>query len=314
MLPIAAVGAVAYAQTTPPAPMPITAPPVVTVKVVPVPLQPAKAITIKDLFSGAVAPRQMLLKDLDASWVHMQTGAAMDANIYTQLFSMFRGISGYFSRGETVSIGGETYLIAYSTKTQQVLPEIFAKNAAPTPVKVTPDMQLELSLLNIRTTGSFTNIRPFVLAEELAANEAAMEPTTKPEPPTAMDTSSHKVAPKSPDNMKQLGLALMMYTQDYDEVLPPVQSAEQVKTLIMPYVKNSDVFYQPGVHKLYTINGTISKHKLVEIKYPASFCVYYEPMPGKDGSRWTLYMDGHVKKVTPDEWEKVKKFSKITDK
>jgi prepilin-type N-terminal cleavage/methylation domain-containing protein/prepilin-type processing-associated H-X9-DG protein len=46
-------------------------------------------------------------------------------------------------------------------------------------------------------------------------------------------------------NMKQLGLALMMYTQDYDELMPPIASgfrpAGTWRNLIQPYMKSVQI-------------------------------------------------------------------------
>lgn len=72
-------------------------------------------------------------------------------------------------------------------------------------------------------------------------------------------------------NMKQIGTAVMMYVQDYDEVYPPSQvplsppapanSVMSWPTLIFPYVKSEGVFVCPdgetGVKSVtLTVNGT----------------------------------------------------------
>ena len=50
-------------------------------------------------------------------------------------------------------------------------------------------------------------------------------------------------------NLKQIGLGLLMYAQDYDETLPPTQDVPQgwwnYKNLIISYVKNDKVFSMP---------------------------------------------------------------------
>lgn len=49
-------------------------------------------------------------------------------------------------------------------------------------------------------------------------------------------------------NMKQLGLALMQYTQDYDEKLPHrrIVNGEGWDTLVLPYVKTKAIFRCPS--------------------------------------------------------------------
>jgi prepilin-type processing-associated H-X9-DG protein len=45
-------------------------------------------------------------------------------------------------------------------------------------------------------------------------------------------------------NMKQLGLALLMYVQDYDEKFPP---AAEWMDMTLPYLKNENTYRCPGV-------------------------------------------------------------------
>src|SRR4051812_11595280 len=48
-------------------------------------------------------------------------------------------------------------------------------------------------------------------------------------------------------NLKQISLALMQYTQDYDEMIPAVQHGTQSFTvLIDPYLKSSQVWKCPS--------------------------------------------------------------------
>src|SRR6186713_2762458 len=48
-------------------------------------------------------------------------------------------------------------------------------------------------------------------------------------------------------NVKQLGLALMQYTQDYDEAMPPIENrAGSWRSLIQPYMKSNAVTACPS--------------------------------------------------------------------
>jgi hypothetical protein len=86
----------------------------------------------------------------------------------------------YYSRGQTSTIGGETFLIAYRFEPPQVdfmklilesqanggkEPD-FARFAADSKLK--PDSPLSLALINVKTIGTMTGIRPFDLQKELA--------------------------------------------------------------------------------------------------------------------------------------------------
>ena len=115
----------------------------------------------------------------------------------------------------------------------------------------------------------------------------------------------------SESNLKQIGTALLMYVQDYDEVLPPMTSAAQLSKVLQPYCKNTAIFTQPGAEKPYQPNPILSKKKLVHIASPATMVSLYEIVPASDGSRWAVFLDGHVAKVTESDWPNVKKASKI---
>jgi len=104
-------------------------------------------------------------------------------------------------------------------------------------------------------------------------------------------------------NMKQIGLAVVMYAQDYDERMVPSRSELVVvgirnsPTLLYPYVMNHQVFLCPsqsGIYQHYSPGNTIRfwsnvspncrvlpdfvrsnpAFKLTDIKYPAETLVY----------------------------------------
>jgi prepilin-type N-terminal cleavage/methylation domain-containing protein/prepilin-type processing-associated H-X9-DG protein len=52
-------------------------------------------------------------------------------------------------------------------------------------------------------------------------------------------------------NLKQIGLGIQQYTQDYDEKLPPdqVQSAKSFVAMLDPYVKSKQIFICPSGSK-----------------------------------------------------------------
>ena len=72
-------------------------------------------------------------------------------------------------------------------------------------------------------------------------------------------------------NLKQIGLATMMYSQDYDERFPPGDWMDSVK----PYVKNEQIFHCPSVTKNldspsfgYAYNSHLIKASLSKISVP----------------------------------------------
>jgi prepilin-type processing-associated H-X9-DG protein len=140
--------------------------------------------------------------------------------------------------------------------------------------------------------------------------------------------------PSSVSQLKQIGLALLMYAQDYDEMLPPMQNAATVKRALSPYVRgNEAVFADPLTHEPYQPNPGLSgrRRSLVvtsgrdsqgkptrprrhpsEIPAPAAQVVaFYEASPAPDGTRAVLFLDGHVQVIPEAEWPRLKRASRI---
>ena len=83
-------------------------------------------------------------------------------------------------------------------------------------------------------------------------------------------------------NAKQVGLGIMMYVQDYDEMFPTKDA--NVKEVVFPYVKSNEVFekfvyYYPG-------------ESIAKLDKPAETILGAIPGPGGEA---VLYADGHVK-------------------
>jgi prepilin-type processing-associated H-X9-DG protein len=112
-------------------------------------------------------------------------------------------------------------------------------------------------------------------------------------------------------NLKQLGLAMMMWAQDHDEVLPPAENWTQE---LMPYLKNDQVFRCPGAPDQqcgYAYNLALAGRKLGDIPNPAETVLFYEttlgmpspadlgesqPKPGRhNAGNSVAYTDGHVR-------------------
>ena len=265
--------------------------------------QAQQPMTFKQLLSGSAAPLSMKLKDLNGDWRRMSVSGPSEISmggLMGMLTSMFSGMGMgggvYYTRGDTVAIGSETYIIAYSTKPRKFTAAEISASKPPPPEKLTPDTTLTLSLLNQRTIGSFTDIEPFDLNEEIGASATASDDSA-----TTTSTS----------NLRQMDLALQMYAQDYDEVLPPMKDMASVKQLLMPYVKNEAVFTNPITNQPYQINTILSQHKLGHIPDPAAMVVFYEDSPASDNTRGVAFMDGHAKRISESQWPALRRESKI---
>jgi prepilin-type processing-associated H-X9-DG protein len=115
----------------------------------------------------------------------------------------------------------------------------------------------------------------------------------------------------SVSNLKQVAVGVMMYTMDYDERLPPMRDAATMKRAVMPYVKSDEVFKDPRTGEPYHVNPAASGKSLAQIAAPDRFVILYEASPSRDGKRAVAFVDGHVKRLDPAEWEMAKRKSGI---
>jgi len=110
-----------------------------------------------------------------------------------------------------------------------------------------------------RTKRGFTLIELLVVIAIIAILAAILFPVF---------AQARKAARKTTclNNVKQLSLGIMMYTQDYDEVYPPAQwhmelpawatpTYQRVHLLVAPYVKNTQVGICPEDAAVYTWAG-----------------------------------------------------------
>lgn len=107
-------------------------------------------------------------------------------------------------------------------------------------------------------------------------------------------------------NMRQLGIAALMYTQDHDQKLP---DPKQFKQQLMPYLKNAQVFRCPvvsGAEPHYAMNPRC-KGKLSDMKEPANTILFFEcdakgqPAYRHEGQINLCFVDGHVKRFAKDK-------------
>ena len=252
--------------------------------------------------SGTPLPLSLKLKDLDGNW---RTFSSTDASNQIQNYmAMMSGSSHdtYYTKGDTETLGGELYLIAYHQKLSLDMAAMMRGGPNPGVARpaMTPDTELSLCLLNLRTAGSLNDIQTFSL------QEALLPP---PAPPAPIIASAAEV---SVSNLRQLGLGLIQYTQDHDEVLPPMQNASAAKAALFPYIKSDSIFEQPPSHTFYRPNASVSRRKLASFDSPATMVVYFETTPQADGRRAVLFLDGHVKRLEDSEWQQAKAASHVS--
>jgi hypothetical protein len=119
--------------------------------------------SLANVLSGNSVPTSIKLKDLTPEWRAMSTNGQFEFGNFQAFINVFGGgafATNYYTKGQTVSIGSETYIVAYSLLSLVD--------------KVSPEMPLNLSLLNLKTIGSMSNIRAFETLSETKVLEAQL--------------------------------------------------------------------------------------------------------------------------------------------
>jgi hypothetical protein len=259
----------------------------------------AQGSQMPDILGGKRFPHTLKLKELEGAWYKVDIGSpGASGDMLMSMYALSKGRPArgnrYFTQGNTVRIGNTQYLAAYRIPGQDPDPaEMFgaelgiARKKTEPPAEITPDTALRLTLLNLQAVQSMGDIEPFDMKAELdAANKlrATLSRTT------------------SVSNLRQVGLALMMYCQDYDERYPPLRDPKETKELVMPYIKNEQIWVDPNTKQPYGMNLDLSYRSQAEIEKPDETVMLFETAPGPDGMRAVGYADGHVKRIPESEW------------
>jgi hypothetical protein len=98
-------------------------------------------------------------------------------------------------------------------------------------------------------------------------------------------------------NAKQLSTGMIMYTQDYDMIMPPTRSQPKFQNVVMPYIKNKSIFLCPASKTPFVINPAISGKNMKTVKSPASTWMLHDPKAHADGMWSIAFVDGHAKRA-----------------
>jgi prepilin-type processing-associated H-X9-DG protein len=164
--------------------------------------------------------------------------------------------------------------------------------------------QLALSLFSLSQAHDFQEIGKFDPAKDIAAA-----------PPKVLVDRRISQA-----QLKQIGLAVFMYMQDYDEKMPPMVAARNanhlmylpsskttsvptVQNILYPYLKSTEVFLQPTTHRPYLPNYKVSRWPVSKLDNPSQTFLFFEDAPDIDGKRNVVFADGHVETLTESQFQ-----------
>ncbi|HEY3783312.1 MAG TPA: M56 family metallopeptidase [Fimbriimonadaceae bacterium] len=122
-------------------------------------------------------------------------------------------------------------------------------------------------------------------------------------------------------NAKYIDLALILYMNDYDDVLPYATDMDTLKAVTAPYVKTTGSTFQerrksfdeiwsthnPN-HSEFLFNFALGGANQTIIRGAADTVLIYDSKPWFDGSRIVGFLDGHVKAQSKEAWADLKKY------
>jgi hypothetical protein len=272
-------------------------------------LYAADTVKLADALAGKVAPLQLKLSDLDSGWYRVnctgaQSGAGGNAAAVYLGVLMGRGGAGHYTRGETVKVEGENFLVAYrlATKPVDYMAMMRGGGQPPTPEKPTPESTLDLCLLRVSGLESLSDIRVFDLVTELTGGDTS---------PEALATARAQVAESTGlGNLLAVGEALAAYAQDGDKTLPVMKEAAAVAAALSPYCKTKNAFTSPETKELYQPNPSLSGRKMADVTQPGETVAFYDVKP-VNGQRAVLFLNGRAERVSETKWPALKKASQI---
>jgi prepilin-type processing-associated H-X9-DG protein len=217
----------------------------------------------------------------------------------------------YYTRGQIVKLGSQDYLVAYYDKIPAPSGRGGDDEASPVQdlTKLDRKAILHITLLNLSAIGSLEGLSIFNPASDFLSAKASL-----PDP-----------IRESVRNLRSIGLAMLQYTQDYDEMLPPMKSAPSpqvmmshlsldsgyVQRSLWDYCKSYKIFIHPQTHQLYKPNLKLSGTNETSYQDHQSVVTFYEPVPASDGLRAVLFLDGHVARLTEAEWAVARSLNSI---
>lgn len=274
-------------------------------------LQPTVPVSSTNALALAGVPQSIALKDLDGTWQSFHLSGQAGGDMMSRIYSLYLGggqdASLYYTQGHTAQFAGQWFLIAYHAKPEPIdYSALMRPNSSPAPKPLTPDSTLTLCLINVNLASALDDLQPFDMRQALAANSQVDAFAN------AMIAGRRNAqAAEAESNLKQVGLAMLMYTEDNNESFPPMKTPAEFKKAVYRYVKSDAVFIDPVSKAAFIPNPRLSHKSLADIAQPADMVAAYDPTPTGDGQMIVLFADGHVKMVSTAEWASLKKASKL---
>ncbi len=256
---------------------------------------------------GKSTPPTLLLKNLTKEWRRavIDTQGENSGGFGGMRNVLFRdaladmGIGIYFTRGESVQLGKESYLIAYRIQTnytqremQDAITNIYGhgnRAVRQGPRKFAPDTKLTLALLNLSSMGNLSEVRPFSPQNDIMG------------PVDIIEASNW--------NLQQLGKQLIQLNSRYDAYGldgQQIRDENTLKRMLESYFHTPrTLFVHPQTKEPYRFNRVLFGKSLARVRNAPRLVAFYEAKPGSDGKRGAVFFDGHTQRVPNAKWASV---------
>lgn len=106
---------------------------------------------------------------------------------------------------------------------------------------------------------------------------------------------------------KQVDLAMLMYSGDFDDTFPPLSDSRHLSELIQPYTKLPNI---AGLASSYEWNQSLSGQSATSIEDPRTTWIFASKQPDALGKYDVGFADGHAQSVIESDLVQIKATSK----
>lgn len=209
-----------------------------------------------------------------------------------RLNELFEILPVSWTRNQIVRVYGQDFLVTYILEPSIENLREFSRG------KPLAEPKLKLKLMradNIGTLEPFPDLTREKYVEILGRLQGKGDPVSSP-----------ALRSQAISNLKQVALGLIIYSADYDEVLPYAQTTATAQRVTQPYLKNDQLWKSLNPKGgLLRYNMGISGMNMATIAYPAKTPMVYDSVLWPDRHRLVAFVDGHVKFVDEEEWSRL---------
>ena len=146
-----------------------------------------------------------------------------------------------------------------------------------------------------------------------SSSTSSMAPTTRASHPVVTVTAPIPPITQTQtlSNLKQVGLALLEYVQDWDERYPLAQTTTALEPALYPYARTNSIYTDPNTGGLFQYNATLAGTVTSTYNMPSTYVTFYDLNPPLSDAQPVAFLDGHVALVTEAQWTQYKLSSNI---